>query len=200
MVLATRRRGSHGAASLRRARRGTAAALLASTAAGSAHASESQPRLALDVAVLAGSTPATLSSEPSGSGGSGYLSFSDSDPTFGLMLPGLSVGAWLSSELALAARISNIWYVPEAGAIVNGYAGIELGYAPSERWLLAAGIGTQLDGELAGPDVGVGFDLRVGYLPFQFDPSALGFTAEVIAGYVDDWFAYSVGGGLLWRL
>ena len=171
--------------------------MTAATAA-SAQASETEHGLALDVAVLAGSTPS--STLAGGYGAGGFFSFSSSDPTFGLMLPGLSVGAWLSSEVTLAGRISNIWYVPEAVEIVNGYAGIEPGYAPSERWLLAAGIGTQLDGELDGPDVGVGADLRLAYLPFQFHPSALGFTAELIAGYVDNWFAYSVGAGLLWRL
>jgi hypothetical protein len=200
MGLETRRRSSRSAASLPRARRGTAAALLATAGAGSAHASESQYGLALDVAVLAGSTPASMSYDGYTGGSSFSVSFSSSEPQFGLMLPGVSAGAWLSSQVTLAARITNIWYVPDVGKIVNGYAGLELGYAPSERWLLAAGIGTQLDGELDAPDFGVGADLRIAYLPFQLHPSALGFTAELIAGYVDDWFAYSAGAGLLWRL
>jgi len=197
MTSEDRRRGSRSAASLRRARQGATVALTAMAAVASAHASESQRRLALDVAILAGSTPADISD--ANSGGSFY-SFSSSEQRFGLMLPGLSAGAWLGPQVALAARISNLWYVPDAGEIVNGYVGIELGYAPSDRWLLAAGAGTLLDGDLGGPDVGVGADLRVAHLPFQLHPSALGFTVELIAGYVDNWFAYSVGAGLLWRL
>jgi hypothetical protein len=136
--------------------------------------------------------------------GSAYVTFDEVE--FGVGLPSLSLGGWISSRLALGGRLTNIWFVPDKGEIQNGFVGAELKIKVHSAVVLAGGLGVQIVGDTPGlndgssQEVGAGATLRAAFLPWRVGDHALGFTIEAIPGVVDESFTYSLGAGLTWFL
>jgi hypothetical protein len=131
--------------------------------------------------------------------GSSWAHFGYDDVEFALMLPAFTLAGSLNENVALGARVSNFWYVPDDEEIVGGYLGLDARYLGQSGLFAAGGLGLMLTGETLEGDAegGIGSDLRLGYLPVLNPHYGFGFFAELIAGIVDGDFTYSAGGGVM---
>ena len=162
-----------------------------------ARAGEDHDGVSVDLSVGLGVTQ--TSSFAGGYNGSSFTSFETNDVEFAVLLPALSVGVWAAPKLGLGWRITNFWYVPNDGELVNGYFGAEVLVLPIPEAFFAWGLGVQLLGEtFDGADAGIGMDVRGALTPLERDGHRFGIFAELIPGFVGGDFTYSAGGGFLW--
>jgi hypothetical protein len=172
-----------------------AAVFLPVLGASPAEARPERSAVTFDIGVGAGVTPTTAWG--GAAVGNSFVAFKMDDVEFAWMLPTLSIAGWLTPSVAAGARVSNFWYVPEDGEVMNGYFGAELRFMPVPEVLLAGGLGVQLLGDDE-RDLGPGADVRAAYLPLQLGAHGLGVFGAFTPGLIDGSFMYSAGAGLLW--
>jgi hypothetical protein len=162
-------------------------------------AADEQLPVAVDVSVGGGVTQTSYGGFASfGTFGGAFFEYDDVE--FAVLLPAVSLRLPVSATLSVGGRVSNVWYVPDDGEVVNGYLGPELGWMPLRELLLGVGAGALFLGELGEFDAGPGADLRLAYFPVQARRHSFGAFAEFVPGYVSESFTYSAGAGVIWLL
>jgi hypothetical protein len=162
-----------------------------------ARAKDARDGLSADLSLGVGVTHTT--SFASAYTGSTFAAFETDDVAFAVLLPALSVGGWVAPQLSLGARITNFWFVPDGGDIVNGYLGAEVLVLPVPAAFFGWGVGLLLAGEtFEGADAGIGGHVRGALVPLERGGHRFGIFAETVPGFVEGDFLYSAGAGLVW--
>ncbi len=133
-----------------------------------------------------------------------------SQTSFGLAPLSLSLGGFVSPDVAILARLAGTSYFDTAPdgtstQYVNGYYGIHVQYWVNDRVMLSAGPGLALFGENAffapskSPHVGYGASLRAGYALLAIEHHALRVSIEAFPAKFDTGFVFGSALNLEWQ-